>query len=167
MTRTTNKIKAFTVIEVLVALVILSLLLLMIVPIFSYSRSTVKTMNRLDVFHDTRKISHEINSTLKLTTEVLYPDPSVKRGWRNYMVFRSPFNQVYIFYVNDKDSLIVINYDKIRNGKVVSGKTLARNVKEFSVRRPESNLIEYRVRLEAENSKEIEFSGMVNLANLI
>lgn len=166
MTKRNNKL-GFTIIEILVVLVILSTIMLMLMPVFSYSRKTVDTMNRLDVYHDTRKISHEINSTLKLATAVIYPDTGAKNTWRNCVIFRNPMNQVIIIYVNDKDNLMAINYDKIRNGKVVTGKTVATGIKEFQVRRKESNLIEYRVKLNAVNNNELEFSGMVNLANLI
>jgi Tfp pilus assembly protein FimT len=158
---------AITVVELLVALVVLSLLFLMIIPIFSYSRTTVETMNRLDIYHDSRKIAHDINSTLKLATAVLYPGSSVKHGWGSYMIFRDPFNQVFIVYINDKNRLVKINYDKTTKGKVATGRTLASNVQEFAVRRPETNLIEYRVNLKTPRGRELEFSGMVNLANLL
>ncbi len=158
---------AFTIIEILVALVILTTIILMLMPVFTYSRKTVDTMNRLDVYHDTRKISHEINGTLKLATEVIFPDTSSKHSWRGCIIFRNPMNQVLIFYLNDRKDLVVINYDRIRNGKVVRGKTIAGNVENFQVRRKESNLIEYRVKLSAQGSKDLEFTGMINLANLI
>lgn len=159
--------KGFTIIELLVALAILSTIGLMVMPIFSYSRKTVSTMNKLDVYHDTRKVSHELNSLLKLATEVIFPDSSSKHSWKNCVIFRNPLNQVIIFYINEKNNLISINYDKVRNGKVATGKIIAANVKEFQINRKESNLIEYKVTLKALLGRELEFSGMVNLANLI
>lgn len=157
----------FTIIEILVVLVILSTLMLMLMPVFTYSRKTVDTMNRLDIYHDTRKISHEINSTLKLATEVIFPDASMKHSWRGCVIFRNPMNQVLIFYLNDKKNLVAINYDRISKGKVVRGKTIATGVEEFMIRRKESNLLEYKVKLSAQGNKDLEFSGMINLANLI
>ncbi|MEW6708426.1 MAG: type II secretion system protein [Candidatus Riflebacteria bacterium] len=161
------KKKAFTIVELLVAIVILTTLMLMLMPVFSYSKKTVDTMNRLDVYHDTRKISHEINSTLKLSTEVIFPEAGMPNTWRSCVIFRNPLNQVFIIYISDKSDLISINYDRIRNGKVATGKVLATGIREFAVRRVESNLLEYKVKLNATGGGELEFSGMVNLANLI
>ena len=159
--------RAFTIIEFLVAVALLSLLLLILMPVFTYSRKSVNTMNRLDVYHDVRKVSYSINSSLKLATDVIYPDPSSKHSWKNSAIFRDSLNQIFIFYVNDKNRLVLINYDEIHNGKVVNGRSIAGNVKSFQVRRRESNLIEYKICLTAKGNKDLEFSGMVNLANLI
>jgi prepilin-type N-terminal cleavage/methylation domain-containing protein len=159
--------KGFTIIEILVALVILTTLMLMLMPVFSYSRKTVSTMNKLDIYHETRKIGHELNSSLKLATEVIFPDPEAKHSWKNCVIFRNPLNQVIICYVNDKSQLVAINYDQIRRGKVIGGKTIATGVESFRVNRKESNLIEFKVNLKTETGKALEFAGMVNLANLI
>lgn len=164
---TKKKMNGFTIIEMLVALVILTTLMLMLMPVFTYSRKTVDTMNRLDTYHDTRKISHEINSTLKLATEVIFPDTAAKHSWRGCVIFRNPTNQVLIFYVNDDKNLVLINYDRIRKGKVLRGKKIASGVEDFRIRRKETNLLEYQVKLSAQGNKDLEFSGMINLANLI
>jgi type II secretory pathway pseudopilin PulG len=154
-------------IELLVAIALLSLLMLLLMPVFSYSRKSVDTMNRLDVYHDVRKVTYAVNSSIKLATEVIYPDPSSKHSWKNSVIFRDSLNQLFIFYVNDKNRLVLINYDDIYNGKVVNGRTIAGNVKSFQVRRRETNLIEYKICLTAKGNKDLDISGMVNLANLI
>lgn len=162
-----KSIRGFTIIELLVVIALISLLLLLLMPVFTYSRKSVDTMNRLDVYHDVRKVTYAINSSIKLATEVIYPDPSSKHSWKNSIIFRNSLNQIYIFYVSDKNRLVLINYDDIHDGKVVKGRTIAGNVKTFRVRRGETNLIEYKICLTAKGNKELEISGMVNLANLI
>lgn len=159
--------KAFTMTEIMITAVIFIMIIILLMPVFTYSRKSVETMNRLDVYHDIRMISQEINSSLKLATQVIFPDTSSKNSWRGCIIFRNPINQLLIFYLNDQKDLVLTNYDRIRNGKVVRGKTIARNVESFQVRRKESNLLEYRVKLSSQGSKGLEFTGIINLGNLI
>jgi len=69
----TNKQIGYTVVELLIVLVILSLLFLMLTPVFFFPKKTNDIMKRLDVYHESRKINHAINLRIKLSYDINFP----------------------------------------------------------------------------------------------
>ena len=160
--------KGFTLIEVLIAFAVLGLIFSFIYPVISYSKQASKTMTKLDVYHDARRVDQGVFDELKFSSGVLYP-PVNQNGmisdWYPQLVFRNHLNQIIMLYVNKKDKLIMFNYDNVTGSKLSLGKVLGSNVKEFVVRRDGSSVIEYKLTFDIEK-KDFIISNRVTLVNV-
>jgi len=164
----TRKTSGFTIIEILVAIAVLSLVLLFIIPVFSYSRRASSTMNRLDSYHDVRRVDQEIASEIKFGSAILYPPrpPGSNAGeWYSQIVYRNSINQTQIIFVNENDQLMMLNYDEIFGSYLSSARLLGNNIKEFVARRHGNSVIEYKLCFEAEQ-REFAVSNRIALMNV-
>lgn len=164
-----NKKKGFSTIELFVTISILGIFLVIIYPIFSYSRKASDTMSKLDVYHDVRKIDQVIFDELKLGSGILYPprpDDYGESDWYNQLIFRNHLNQTIMVYVNKKDNLLLFNYDNVKGNTLSLGKNIGNHIKEFKVRRHGSSVIEYRISFEIEK-KEFVITNRVTLINVL
>lgn len=160
--------RAFTIIEILIAVAVLSLVLLFIIPVFSYSRKATTTMNRLDSYHDIRRVDQKLASEIKFGSAVLYPPrpPGSDAGeWYSQVVFRDSINQTQIIFLDDKNQLMLLNYDDIVGTYLSSAKRLGSGVKEFSTRRHGASVIEYKLVFETEQ-REFTVSNRIALMNV-
>ncbi len=158
----------FTFIELCVAMTVLILLFIFVYPILSYSRSATNTMNKLDVYHDVRRVDQTVFSELKLGSGIMYPpntDDGSVSDWYHQLVFRNHLNQIMMLYVNKDDKLILFNYDDVKGAYLSLGKTLGSNVKEFAVRRHGSSVVEYRLTFEIDK-KDFVITNLVTLVNV-
>lgn len=164
-----NKKNGFSTIELFVTISILGIFLVIIYPIFSYSRKASDTMSKLDVYHDVRKIDQVIFDELKLGSGILYPprpDDYGESDWYNQLIFRNHLNQTIMVYVNKKDNLLLFNYDNVKGNTLSLGKNIGNHIKEFKVRRHGSSVIEYRISFEIEK-KEFVITNRVTLINVL
>jgi prepilin-type N-terminal cleavage/methylation domain-containing protein len=163
-----NKKRGFTLIEIIIVLAVLGLVFAFISPILSFSKKSNETINKLDIYHDCRRIDQEVFSELKLGSGILYP-PKIEDGlsgdWYPQLVFRNHLNQIIMLYVNKKDKLILFNYDNVKNGYLSLGKVLGSKIKDFSVRRHGSSVVEYRLTFEI-NKKDFVITNKVTLVNV-
>ena len=160
--------KGFTIIEILVAIAVLSLVLLFIIPVFSYSRRASTTMNRLDSYHDVRRVDQEIASEIKFGSAILYPPRptgSDAGEWHSQIIYRNSINQTQIIFVNEKDQLMMLNYDEILGSYLSNARLLGSSIKEFATRRHGNSVIEYKLCFEAEQ-REFAVSNRIALMNL-
>ena len=160
--------KGFTIIELLVAIAIFTLLMLFIMPVFSYSRRATTMMNRLDSYHDIRRVDQEIAAEIKFGSAILYPpSPTATDAgeWHSQIVFRNSINQTQVIFVNDKDQLMLLNYDEIRGSYLSSAKLLGSNIKEFLARRKGSSVIEYKLCFEGD-AREFAVTNQIALMNV-
>lgn len=162
-----NKKNGFTLIEIIIVLTILCLVFAFISPILSFSKKSNETMNKLDIYHDCRRIDQEVFSELKLGSGILYPpkEDGPSGDWYPQLVFRNHLNQIIMLYVNKKDKLILFNYDNVKNGYLSLGKVLGSKIKDFSVRREGSSVVEYRLTFEI-NKKDFVITNKVTLVNV-
>ena len=164
-----KKIKGFTLLEVLIATSILVLIIALMYPVFASSKQAGNLMNRLDTYHDTRRIDQEIFSELKFGTDILYPpkcDENLEGDWYHQLVFRNHLNQIIILYVNENDKLMIFNYDNVKNSYLSLGKPLDTNkIKDFSVRRKGSSVVEYRLTFDI-GKKDFVVTNQVTLMNV-
>ncbi len=138
----------FSLIEILIVVAVMSLVLLFIIPVLSYSRRASDTMNRLDSYHDIRRIDQEIAAEIKFGSAVLYPPHpgNTNAGeWHSQVIFRNSINQTQALFVNEEDQLCLLNYDRIRGINLAAPRILGSQLKEFSVRRHGSSVVEYRL----------------------
>ncbi len=164
-----NKKKGFSTIELFVTISVLGIFLVIIYPIFSYSRKASNTMSKLDVYHDVRRIDQVIFDELKLGSGILYPprpDDYGESDWYNQLIFRNHLNQTIMVYVNKKDNLLLFNYDNVKGNTLSLGKNIGNHIKEFKVRRHGSSVIEYRISFEIEK-KEFVITNRVTLINVL
>lgn len=160
--------KGFTVIEVLVAIAVISLIMLFIIPVFSYSRRATTTMNRLDSYHDVRRVDQEIASEIKFGSAILYPPRPAASGagdWHSQIVYRNSINQTQVIFVNDKDQLMLLNYDDILGSYLSSARLLGSSIKEFMARRHGNSVVEYKLCFEA-NEREFAVTNRIALMNV-
>jgi len=163
-----NQARGFTIIEILVAIAVLSLVLLFIIPVFSYSRRASTTMNRLDSYHDVRRVDQEIASEIKFGSAILYPPRpagSDAGEWHSQIVYRNSINQTQIIFVNEKDQLMMLNYDEILGSYLSNARLLGNSIKEFAARRHGNSVIEYKLCFEAEQ-REFAVSNRIALMNV-
>ena len=162
------KRKAFTLVELIIALAVLALLLAFIYPILFYSRTANNTITKLDVYHDVRRVDQAVFDELKLGSGVLYP-PKPEKGvigeWYPQLIFRNHLNQIIMLYVNKKNKLIIFNYDDVDGAYLSLGKILGSNIKEFVVRRQGSSVIEYRLTFEIDK-RDFVIANQVTLVNV-
>lgn len=160
--------KGFTLLELLLVLGFMALLMAFFYPVFSNTRKANETMARLDVYHDIRRIDQVIYEELKLSTGILYP-PAPKNEARgdeyNQVIFRNHINHIFMLYLNKKDELILFNYDNVKDAHLSLGKTIGRNVKNFTVRRYGSSMLEYKLTFEI-NNKPFIISNKVTMLNV-
>jgi len=163
-----KRVNGFTIIEILVAIAVLSLVLLFIIPVFSYSRRASTTMNRLDSYHDVRRVDQEIASEIKFGSAILYPPRpagSDAGEWHSQIVYRNSINQTQIIFVNEKDQLMMLNYDEILGSYLSNARLLGKSIKEFAARRHGNSVIEYKLCFEAEQ-REFAVSNRIALMNV-
>ena len=163
------KIKGFTVIELVISVSVLGLFVLMIHPIFTYSKKAGETMSKLDVYHDIRRIDKEVFDELKLGSGILYPpkpEDYSSGEWYHQLVFRNHLNQTIMLYVNKQDKLVMFNYDNVKNSVLSLGRSIGSNIKEFSVKRQGSSVIEYRL-VFVLDEKEFLISNRVAMVNVL
>jgi len=160
---------AFTLIELLIAIALMSLLLAMTSPIFFYSKKSNEMMKELDIYHISRKVNHEISSELKRAVKILYPPSKFarKRVAVNQLIYTNSLNQVVVIYVNKKHQLIKVNYDDIENNTITKFRKLGSNIKLFSVTLPEFDLLQFVVSYSLPNKKEYIGSNMIRFVNAI
>ncbi|MDD3377893.1 MAG: type II secretion system protein [Candidatus Riflebacteria bacterium] len=157
-----------TLIEILIAVAVLGLMMTFLLPIFSYSRRAGTTMNRLDVYHDIRKVDHAISGELKLGSGVLYPPKPAgdsTTDWYSQVIFRNHLNQVLMVYLNEQDKLVLFNYDDIKDSYLSLGRFLGSKVKDFAVRRHGNSVIEYKLTFEIEK-QDFTISNRITLVNV-
>ena len=160
--------KGFTLIEVLMAIAVIGLIFSFIYPVISYTRQASKTMNKLDIYHDCRRVDQAVFDELKFSSGVLYPPVSSQglvTDWFPQLCFRNHLNQVIMLYANRADKLVMFNYDNVKGTKLSLGKILGYKVKEFLVRRHGSSVIEYKLTFLIEK-KEFIISNRVTLVNV-
>ena len=160
--------QGFTIIEILVAIAILSLVLMFIIPVFSYSRRATTTMSRLDSYHDVRRVDQEIASEIKFGSAILYPprpDSSNAGEWHSQIVFRNSINQTQVLFINEKDQLMLLNYDKILGTYLAGARLLSSSIKEFAARRHGNSVIEYKLTFEADQ-REFAVTNRIALMNV-
>lgn len=163
-----KKTKGFTIIEILVAIAVLSLIMLFVVPVFSYSRRATTTMTRLDSYHDVRRVDQEVSAEIKFGSAILYPTrPTAADAgeWHSQVVFRNSINQTQVIFVNDKDQLLLLNYDEVLGSSLSGARLLGSNIKEFLARRHGNSVIEYRLCFEAEG-REFVVTNRIALMNV-
>lgn len=167
-----NNKKAVTTVEIMIGAVILSLMLLFVVPILSYSRKANSTMQRLDSYHDIRRVDQEIASEMKFGSAVMYPprpdstDDSVAASdWYSQVIFRNAMNQVMVLFVNESDQLVMLNYDELRGASLAAARTLANRIKGFAVRRHGNSVVEYRLAFDAEG-REFAVTNKISMLNV-
>lgn len=165
-----NKRKSgFTLIELFIAIGVLGLFMVIVYPVLSYSKKAGETMNKLDVYHDVRRIDQDVFDELKLGCGILYPpkpENDMDEDWYHQLLFRNHLNQTIMLYVNKKDKLILFNYDNVKGNDLSLGKTLGSHVKDFVVRRHGSSVIEYKLTFEIEK-KEFIVTNRVTLVNVL
>ena len=159
----------YTIVEVLIAVALISLIMSMTLPIFSYSKKSVSMMKELDVYHYARQANNEITTKLKYATKIVYPPQKLVRSkqYVNQLIFSNSLNQAIVYFVNEKDELMEVNYDDIRKNGVSHFRKLAGKVKSFKVRYPESNVLEYKITFNLENKKTYTFSNMISFENAL
>lgn len=148
MKRFKIKNPGFSLIEILIVVAVISLILLFIIPVLSYSRRASETMNRMDSYHDIRRIDQEIAAEIKFGSAILYPPHpgGTKAGeWFSQVIFRNSINQTQALFVNEENQLCLMNYDRIRGVNLAAPRILGSQLKEFSVRRHGSSVVEYRL----------------------
>lgn len=164
-----KKNKGFSTIELFVTISVLGIFLVIIYPIFSYSRKASNTMNNLDVYHDVRRIDQVIFDDLKLGSGIVYPprpDDYGETDWYNQLIFRNHLNQTIMIYVNKNDKLLMFNYDNVKGNTLSLGKIIGSHIKEFKVRRHGSSVVEYRISFEIEK-KDFVITNRVTLVNVL
>lgn len=160
--------KGFTVIEILVAVAVFSLIMLFIMPVFSYSRRATATMARLDSYHDVRRVDQEIAAEIKFGSAILYPPrPAAANAgeWHSQIVFRNSINQTQVIFVNEKNQLLLLNYDEIVGSYLANAKLLGSNIKDFLARRHGNSVIEYKLCFDADG-REFAVTNRIALMNV-
>ncbi len=159
-----------TIVELMVGVVVLSLLVLMVQPIFNLTRRGDTTMKRLDTYHHARRINLELASELKLATGILFPPgPDFATGtgpWVSQLVFRNSLHQALGMFIDEKDQLVLYNFDRIRQGRITGGRVLATKVKNFQIRRHGSAVVEYTLTFEQEHH-EFTATNLITLVNVL
>lgn len=165
----TTKYSGYTIVELLIAVALISLIMSMTLPIFSYSKKSVKMMKELDVYHYARKANNDIATKLKYATKIIFPPQRLVRSkqYVNQLIFSNSLNQAIVYFVNTKNELMEVNYDDIRNNGVGHFRKLAGKVKSFKVRYPESNALEYKITFNLANKKTYQFSNMISFENAL
>lgn len=160
--------QGFTIIEVLVAIAVFTLVMLFIIPVFSYSRRATTTMTRLDSYHDVRRVDQEIASEIKFGSAILYPPkPSGSNAgeWHSQIVYRNSLNQTQVIFVNEKNQLVLLNYDSLLGPYLSGARTLGSSIKEFLTRRHGNSVIEYKLCFEADQ-REFAVTNRIALMNV-
>ncbi len=160
-----NKNSGFTLMETLIATSIFLLMMAMLYPVFSSSRQAGNLMNKLDVYHDARRIDQKIFDELKFGTQILYPQKS--NEWYPQLIFRNHLNQVLMLYVNENDKLVLFNFDNVTGSYLSLGKILdSSKISSFEVKRDGSSVIEYKLTFLTTNDKEFIVTDKVTLMNI-
>ncbi len=155
-------------VEIMIALAVLGLLSAFILPVFTYSKRAGTTMNKLDSYHDVRRVDHELSADLKLGSGILFPpkpEGASVSPWYNQLIFRNSINQIQLIYLNEDDRLMLLNYDKVKGSYLQGGRRLATKVKEFNVRRHGSSVVEYKITYETDK-KDFVISNRISLLNV-
>jgi hypothetical protein len=158
----------FTIVEILIAFAVIGLIFSLIMPVLSYSKQASNTMNKLDVYHDARRVDQEVFDELKFSSGILYPpldDSGSGNDWYPQLVFRNHLNQIVMLYTNKANKLVMFNYDNVKGTKLSLGKRLGSKVKEFVVCRHGSSVIEYKLTFEIDK-KDFVISNRVTLVNV-
>lgn len=162
------KNNGFTLIEMFIVVAVLGLFMTLVYPVLSYTSKASNTMNRLDVYHDVRKVDQTISNELKLGVKVLYPpkdDVELVSDWYPQLIFRNHLNQVLMLYVNKKNKLVLFNYDAVEGSYLSLGKVLGTNIKDFEVRRHGTSVVEYKLTFEIEK-KDFVITNRITLVNV-
>lgn len=152
----------------MIACAVLGLLMIFILPIFSYSKKAGSTMNRLDSYHDIRRVDQEVSTELKLGSGILFPpkpDGATESEWYNQLIFRNSINQIQLIYVDEGNKLMLLNYDKLNGSYLAGGRRLGSNIKEFAVRRHGNSVVEYKMIYQVEK-KDFTVTNRVALLNV-
>ena len=159
----------YTIIEVLIVCIILSILFFMMTPVFFYPKKTEEIEKRLDIYHDSRKVNHAIELSIKLASGISFPSDKYigKKEWFHQIIFRNYLQQTIVIFLNKKNELMELNYDQILNNKLMSWKRLGSNIDSFQVRRPTSNAIEIRITFKLPNKGKYRVSSFINLINVL
>jgi len=159
--------RAFTLVELLVALGLMTLLLVMTSPIFFYSKKSNEMMKELDIYHLSRNANHAISSELKRAVKVLYPPRKLarKKTTVSQLIYTNSLNQVVALYVNKENELIKVNYDDIGGDTISKFIRLGSQVKKFSVSLPDYNLLQYKISYSLPNKREYTGSDMIRFVN--
>lgn len=158
----------FTLLEVLIAFVILVLFLGMIQPLFQYGKSTTRTVAKLDAYHDIRRIDHAVSGELRYSTGILYPPVRTASNdtWYPQMFFRDSINQVQALFLNKKGQLMLLNYDKLVGRRLGKGRIVGDHIASFLCRRSQDGLVEYQLKFEFEGNQRYKVSNRVNVLSL-
>jgi prepilin-type N-terminal cleavage/methylation domain-containing protein len=163
-----NRKLGFTLVEIMIGCAVFGLLLVFLLPIFSYSKRAGATMNRLDSYHDIRRVDQEVSTELKLGSGILFPpkpDGAGESEWYNQLIFRNSINQIQLIYVDESDKLMLLNYDKLKGSYLAGGRRLGSNIKEFSVRRHGNSVVEYKMIYEVEK-RNFTTTNRISLLNV-
>ncbi|NLI75543.1 MAG: hypothetical protein GX442_03770 [Candidatus Riflebacteria bacterium] len=137
-----------TIIEVLMAIALITMLLAMVVYVFYFSGKTKGMTEQLDAFHEARVVDYFLSSELKFSTGIIYPilpengvgaSPTV-----NQVIFRDALNQVKAVFLTPGHDLVLLNYDRIVGRQVAAPQVLGRNVQRFEVTLYPTRVVEYR-----------------------
>ncbi len=166
--------KAFSMLELMVAIMIMAMLAVMGFGAMRYSKKTKVMMDRVDVYHGARTAGNNISDLLKHASALVYPKrPSLKEDKLAYgevthqIIFKDFLNRIQVIYLDDKNNLCCLNYLAMDSDyRLKPPRLLAANVKKFTARRYGVAAIEYTIEYEMEG-KDFSVTNMEVLPNAL
>ncbi len=138
--------KGFSLIELLVAIVILSFLAGFFQMLMRWNKKTMETLEKTDMIARLRNSSLIISRFLSFSTEFLYPG-KITTAFSNQIIFRDVNNNIGAIFLNKNKELSYYNYS--------TGES--RDITPFTVsfksRLVKQNLMEYKVEIQKDEYK--------------
>lgn len=161
--------QGFTVVELFVTLVIMSMFLGMVYVVFTYSGKTKKVALQLDAYHDARMLNFRIGAQLKFSNGVLFPPPA-ESGQRppvaHQIVFRDELNRIRVIFLTPKQQLMMLDYDDLRRDRLAGAQILGTGVTSFRARQDDKRVVEYQAMMTI-NKQPHEIINQIKPANTL
>ncbi len=128
--------KAFTLVEVIVATVLVSVFLGLLMYVFRYAGRSQKITEKLDAFHYARTLNFRISSELKFSSGILFPVPPTETGKTakaHQVIFRDAYNRVKAIILDPQHRLLLLDYERFVKDKLAPPTLLSWNVESFEV----------------------------------
>ena len=152
--------RAMTVVEMLVALVLVSLLFGFLYRTFRVQRMAWFTVEKLDAIQAMRIAERRIRKELELGTAVLYPPPEMGGATtgHSFLIFTSPTNELRMIYCDKEGHLKMKEHKK----KPV---VLCSSVRSFAVRHSFRGQVWVEVTANAREKGAIGFAVSAHISN--
>lgn len=152
-----------TMVEVCMYAIIFAMFMGIATGAFFWMKKSVDATQKVGDLQNLRFASMLINNELSYGNRILYPPISNKTY--HQIVFKNDQNELMVFFRDEDKKLNLLNYEKYKNKQPGGLKTIADNAIEFSVERPDVNLVKYYVRIYGENNSDNVIANAVKMRN--